>query len=231
MEERALHFSRVTAFEDKFDGALNCVSANDHYDITDEGKIIRIEESSLDSRSALNSETYKGFAKNMHARLLSAIGVSCWQLNQSESHAMWRVFGKSDHGIAIRSTLDGLAGSLTPGAYKLLVGRVRYIDYSSEKIPLDNHVEAFLYKSDHFKDERELRLLCYRSLKDHTGGISFEPLPEAGLLLPVDLTRLVHGILVSPYAPAWFDALVRRTMDRHGLRVPVCLSEIRVRKA
>src|SRR6202453_3018159 len=40
--------------------------------------------------------------------------VNCWHINESESDAMWRLYGLSPEGIAIKSTIDRVASCLDP---------------------------------------------------------------------------------------------------------------------
>jgi hypothetical protein len=107
---------------------FNCLNADDFYDITDEGKIIRIDSSSLDPRSSENSAKFKEFLGRNHQTWLNATGVSCWRIAEGESHAMWRAYLKSDEGVAIESTVDNLIRAVSPGDYKLAIGKVKYIE-------------------------------------------------------------------------------------------------------
>jgi hypothetical protein len=234
IENRAIHFCHVSVFEDKYDGVFNCLNTDDHYDITTEGKIVRIDAASLDSRSAENSARFKEFIALYHQAILRSTGVSCWRLDDHESHAMWRIFVKSDEGVAIESTIGKLTSSVSPGDYRLLLGKVRYIDYAKQKIPITNLMNSFFYKNRYFEHEKELRLLCYRVDGVTPGPVplqNYRPLPAGGLELPVDVSKLIQGIHISPYAPKWFDDLVNRVVQRYGFDIPVYPSIIALRKA
>ena len=41
----------------------------------------------------------------------------------------------------------------------------------------------------------------------------------AGLYLPIALDRLVHGIYIDPYAPEWFEKVVRDVVVRFAPRL------------
>src|SRR6266852_4734933 len=43
---------------------------------------------------------------------LLTIGISCWYLGDTESHAMWQIFGAG--GVAIESTVDKVKKALSP---------------------------------------------------------------------------------------------------------------------
>jgi hypothetical protein len=234
LETSTLHFSDVSAFEDKYDGIYNCLSADDHYDITNKGRIVRVARSAMDSRAAENSARIKELITGLHRLILQATGVSCWRIDDQESHAMWRVFLKSDEGVAIETDLTNLMNAVSRGEYQLSVGKIKYIDYTKEKIPIDNHLQnAFFYKNQYFEHEKELRLICHA-----TDGVTMPPpalpnfrlLPEGGLQLPVDLSKLITAIRVSPYAQKWFVDLVVLVAKRYGLNVPVLPSVVALRK-
>jgi hypothetical protein len=105
IENKAIHFSHVSAFEDMYDGIFNCLNKDDHYDIKTNGKIVRIEAPPPGSRNAENSDRFREFITLYHQVILRATGVSCWRIDDHESHGMWRIFVKSDEGLAIESTL------------------------------------------------------------------------------------------------------------------------------
>lgn len=234
LETTALHFSDVSTFEDKYDGIFNCLSDDDHYDITKEGKIVKVDPSAMNFSAAENSARIKELISRLHRLILRSTGVSCWRIDEQESHAMWRVFLKSDEGVAIETDLTNLMNAVSPGEYQLSVGKIKYIDYTKEKVPIDNHLRnAFFYKNRYFEHEKELRLICHATdgvTKPPPALPNFRPLPEGGLQLPVDLSKLITAIRVSPYAQKWFVNLVVLVVKRYGLNVPVLPSVIALHK-
>jgi len=72
-----------------------------------------------------------------------------------------------------------------------------HIDYSQEKIPIDNLLNAFFYKNKYFEHEKELRLICYILNERMPGPIPLEnpqSIPKNGVDLPVDLSFLITAI-------------------------------------
>lgn len=233
IENKAIHFSHVSAFEDLYDGVFNCLDKDDHYDIKTNGKIVRIETPYPGSRCAEDSDRYKEFITSYHQVILRATGVSCWRIDDHESHGMWRIFVKSDQGVAIESTFEKLTGSISAEEYDLMLGKVKYIDYAKEKIPITDLRNSFFYKNSYFEHEKELRLIGYRIDGVTSGPVTmpnFRPMPAGGLDLPVDVSKLISAIYVSPYAPNWFNDLVGQIVQRYGLDVPVYPSEIKLRR-
>ena len=233
IENKAIHFSHVSAFEDMYDGIFNCLDKDDHYDIKTNGEIVRIEAPFPGSRKAENSDSVKEFITLYHQVILRATGVSCWRIDDQESHGMWRIFVKTDEGLAIESSLEKLTGSVSVEEHRFMLGKVKYIDYAKQKIPIKHLMNAFFYKNRYFEHEKELRLICYRIDGVTSGPVAmpnYRPLPPGGLDLPVDVSKLINAIYVSPYAPKWFGDLVERMLQRYGLDIPVCPSKIVLRR-
>jgi hypothetical protein len=233
LEHKSLHFSRLEIFADKHEGFVNCLTEEDHYDITNAGNIFRIATDQLDDRSRENSAKFKNFAAPWSRALFNATGVNCWRIDCNESHAMWRVFGRTECSVAIQSTVGGLVRSLEPNDHIMFIGSVQYIDYAKTKIPLTNMLNPIFHKSEYFSDERELRLACNKAV--NPGGSDFSvnsyvPMPADGVDLPVRVEALVDTVVVSPYAPNWFLRLVDAVVRRYGLTAPVLPSIIALRK-
>ena len=233
IENKAIHFSDVYAFEDMYDGIFNCLNEDDHYIIQTNGKIVPMAAPSPGSINAENSDRSKELIRLLHQIILRATGVSCWRLDDHESHAMWRIFVRADEGLAIESTLDKLTDSVSAEEYHLIIGKVRYIDYATQKIPITNLMNAFFYKNKYYEHEKELRLICYRIDSDSSDPVAvpnYRPLPAGGLDLRVDVSKLINAIYISPYAPKWFGDLVERMVQRYGLDVPIYSSKIELRR-
>ncbi len=138
--------------------------------------------------------------------------------------AMWQGYGGGAYGVAIQSNF-GLLDSLLPVRFPVsdheepvFIGRVRYLDHSSEAevIPNEGNLYAmFMCKSLAYQHEAEVRAI----FADVMGGWSGTALP--GYLLPIDLQRIVQFVTVSPLAPTWFEELVVSTCSHFGFNFPL----------
>jgi hypothetical protein len=45
-------------------------------------------------------------------------------------------------------------------------------------------------------------------------------------MMPVDLRKLVHAIVPSPFSPPWLLSLLARTLKRYDLDLPIGESEL-----
>jgi hypothetical protein len=233
LEHRCLHFSRLEAFNDKHEGFLNCLTDDDHYDVSDAGNLVRISSHQLDDRSRKNSAEFKHFVSPLSAAIVKATGVHCWRVDCGESHAMWKVFGRTDFSVAIKSTVGSLLRSLQLSEYIMFIGNVQYIDYANTKVPMSNMMNAIFHKSAYFAEERELRLACNKVIDraaPHFLANSYVPMPLDGVDVPVRLDILIDEIVVSPYAADWFVRLVEAVVRRYGLTASVVPSIIALRK-
>lgn len=150
--------------------------------------------------------------------------VNCWHAGDHESMAMWQGYGGGGYGVAIQSTFALLANVL-PAHFQLrdreepvFIGRVRYVDHSSEAETVPNEYNLygmFMGKSVAYRHESEVRAI----FADLVGGWSGTS--SAGHLVPVDVQRMVRSVTVSPLAPAWFEELVLATCSHLGFDLPL----------
>lgn len=139
--------------------------------------------------------------------------VSCWHENESESEALWRLYcPPSSAGVAIRTTFGDLKLAFDEDL-SVTIGRVKYVDFRSQFAGVN---DSIFRKRNSLQHEREVRAVIRER-------------PESGLLgigRPVDLSALVKGVIVSPFAPAWLESLVRDILMRYDIRIPIRSSEL-----
>jgi len=141
------------------------------------------------------------------------VAVNCWHLNDYESAAMWPLYVQGKEGVAIQSTVGRLKRAFDPSTQDVVVGAVRYIDHSTDTIPRNNFLQAFLHKRKSFEHERELRALVF--MPHNRDGVQ-GPVPEDGIDVVVDLRVLVEAVHLAPGSPLWFENTVRSTLKVLG---------------
>ncbi len=153
--------------------------------------------------------------------------INSWNISGHESAAMWKIYLKSDEGVAIQSTYKKLCKSLKAHADdEIYIGKVKYIDYESDIIPYGNSLAPFLYKRKSFEYEQELRALIGKSPQTKGGLDWSRELFEFGQYVSVDLEILLDKIFVSPTAPQWFYELVVSMTDKYDIDVEVKQSSL-----
>ena len=222
LEQGALYFPTAAQCEDPFEGSLSHANAGSTPGVY-EGKV-----------SEEGLRRFRSFIKEMKRFTL----VSCWTIRDEESVAMWRLFTDLTSGIAIKTDVGSLISSITEGNHlELYLGEVQYIDYLSDNIPWNDALTPFIHKLNEFKYESELRVVAQAiPYRDHVAPLppghpadGYEyfkpdltsPLAEESKLIGVNLSALIHEIVVSPMAPPSFLELVRSLTARYELEANV----------
>jgi len=154
--------------------------------------------------------------------LRRCIFINSWHENEHESDAMWKLYLKSDEGIAIQSTFSHLRdcfGNETPNIH---IGRVRYIDYLKDVISEENFFNPFLRKRKSFEHEREVRAIVFAYGKIEDGQPNLPPPAfPTGMPVLVDLDKLIDRIYLAPTSPKWLHELIASVLRKYNLKLKV----------
>lgn len=213
LERRSLFFARADKLGDPFEGshtAENLAAIKQRF------------------HAYTPEETIKGLAiyTDQHRRAVTEMAISSWHMNKHESAAMWKLYLLSHEGLAVQSTFARLADSVNGSPHEVMIGVIKYLDYSREMMPQDNVFWPFLHKRRSFEHESELRALVWRPQEIKVKGGDLEPVIEAGLYVEVDLDTLVENVYVSPTAPGWFRDLVGAVSLKYGLNRTAIRSDL-----
>lgn len=227
LSKKALIFSRVDKFDDPFEGSYSMLSIKmrESYDphITDK------------DRKKI-SELYNKFRAYTF--------VNCWHMNEFESDAMWKLYLKSNDGVAIQSTYNKLIKALNKGKDEpaILVGQVKYIDYENDFMVDHYPIYAYYYKRRSFEHERELRASFTRipaengsfinlaSMKKDDYEIAIDhsiDLDNTVEIIPINLNALIENIYVPPTADDWFKEAIESLLKKFKLNKKVKRSELK----
>jgi hypothetical protein len=215
LDKQALFFARGDTFLDPYEGLYPEGNHGMFFFLfrhLDPGEIEKIWRTTLDARSLVN--------------------INSWHMNSHESAAMWKLYLKSEEGIAIQSTLKQLRDCCTSELpIKVFIGTVQYIDYTSDAMPMDkiirlNIFDPFLYKRMSFEHERELRAAAITTEPPDQVTQFRDYQASGGLYVPVDLKILVEIIYVSPTASKWFFQLVSSVVRKYGLEKQIIQSQL-----
>jgi hypothetical protein len=190
LETESLHFACPRTFEDKFEASLPTVML----------KVFR---------KKLNDLEWEAFKKTVTETKLD-YAINCWHANEYESAAMWKLYLKSNEGIAVQSTYSSLVESIID-TRTVNAGYVQYID--PEKLPVFFST-PFMLKRLSFEHEHEIRLVTGRSAD------------EDNVSIKVDLNILIHKVYVAPDSPDWVCKLVTSVRDRYKLNFEIERSKL-----
>lgn len=139
--------------------------------------------------------------------------VSCWHENETESEALWRLYcPPTTTGVAIRTTFAHLKRAFDEDL-SVRIGRVRYLDFRTQFAGIN---DAILRKRKSLQHEQEVRAVVRKHSEDGSLGI----------VRKVSLPELIVEVVVSPFAPAWFEAIIQDLLKRYEVPVPVRTSEL-----
>lgn len=146
--------------------------------------------------------------------------VNSWHMNEKDSAAMWRLYTSMDESICIASTYADLRDSFPP---EVFLGVVRYIDYEQESFSIQNSFNFVMHKRKSYSHEREVRGVVW--LFDDAIREKFLQ-RENGLIVRLDLGKLIKSVYVCPSATPMFTEVVEGLLKSYGLVVPVLQSEV-----
>ncbi len=159
-----------------------------------------------------------GYCRNMREE----VAINCWHLSEYESAAIWKLYLKSDEGIAIQSTYSRLRQSFI-NSEPIFLGTVTYIDYEKDEMVGGHVFTPHLHKRRSFEHEREVRAIIDKTL---TGDKKNQITIEHGVKIKVDLELLIDKIYVAPNAPNWLSDLVEAVVNRYGYNFKVVHSDL-----
>ena len=143
---------------------------------------------------------------------------------------MWKIYLKSDEGVAVQSTLRGLRDCFDRGPdFLVSIGEIQYIDYEKDPImDLSNAFAPFLYKRVSFEYEKEIRAVAIKQSRYEDGKYYWDTreIEQPGIRVPVDLNCLIERIYVSPTGQPWFTKLVASVCQRYKIPKEVVQSPL-----
>ena len=226
IERNALFFVRADKFEDPYEGVFP------------KGNLLELEQivGSQTQDPIILQNIHKVYTQIKDA---GHILCNCWHDNTCESEAMWKVYSKNEDSIVIKTNVKSLKNSLL-GTENVYIGKVNYIDYDGLQPVFEKIISVYtqyLHKRKSFEHEHEVRAIIDRDalMESHGGKDSFNSMKldpftgkwthkeicKIGLHYAVDVSTLIHEIIVSPYSNENFTDLVKLVRDRYGLNFPV----------
>lgn len=224
LDKRKLHFTRIDQLDDRFEGSLpkskeqfRPIPSFEHLEGIYPDSIIERLKKSPSQMELLRKLAY----------------ICSFHLNEYESAALWRLYLKSNEGVAFQTTVKQLIKSFNfDDKYDVLLSKVKYIDYSpntSDTIPIEKNVYyQILHKRTSFEYEKELRAFVVfpPDLRPRKGGPFNPEKTPKGIFVPVDLDSLLLDIRVAPTSNNWFKELVQSMLDNFGLNLEVKQSSL-----
>jgi len=169
-----------------------------------------------------------GRIPDLRKDLIRQTFVSCWHQNEYESAAMWKLYLKSDEGVAIGTTCDRLSRCFRDGTtYNVFIGAVQYLDYARNLISDRNVLLPLFIKRCSFSHENEVRAIINPFFQTPPQpDVSPELEQPSGLALKIDVDLLIEYVYVAPGTPDWVMDAVQSILDRFSLNRTVQRSSL-----
>jgi hypothetical protein len=227
LDKRALFFCRTDKLGDPFEGSYTKV------DIERRSAMYKKRLDSLPAQLQPFRDVFEREPENWGEflkMLRKHVYVNCWHKNDYESAAMWRLYLKSNEGIAIESTFNKLRQCFKEKTPDIHIGMVQYIDYKNDIISKQNLFYPYLYKRKSFEHEKELRAVIIHIdfMQTPEGPLDIsKPAFEDGMNVSIaDLDLLINKIYLAPTSPEWQFDLVRSITNKYGLANKVFKSDL-----
>jgi hypothetical protein len=217
LQHQSLFFARLDQLGDPYEGYYTRIHSGG------EDAFAQNILASLTGKPAPTVEQLKSMYKHMlklFAVSRTQYFISSWHMNERDSAAMWRLYTSLDESICIKATYANLCDALP---LQVRVGVVQYIDYEKELFPILNGLNFVMHKRESYAHEQEVRAVVWAEESDVKSKFIEK---HTGLIVPVDLSKMVEAIYVSPSAKPMVRDVVEGLVQTYGLNARVLQSEV-----
>jgi hypothetical protein len=158
-----------------------------------------------------NERLTNGFsesAKTFNMKIKRSTVINCWHINNNESDAMWRIYLKTNDGVAIQTNPMKLEYALIETQENICASKVRYIDYDTQvwydKIEFPHRERSsftpIIHKRKEFQHESEFRLFyeISDSMSDNYGKYWESQENKSGKFIKIDVNELIEKVVFPP---------------------------------
>lgn len=201
LENQSLFFCRADKFSDPFEGSIPRLEAE--YRIQTYKNNAKYFQRGYNEEQALKN--ISGMQAT-HQKFKRGAIVNCWHINKSESDAMWRLYLKSNDGVAIQSTKERIEKTIGNTIEEISLSKVRYLDYEKDiwyhnvNYPHKayNLITPLFHKRIEFIHEQEFRLFIL--IQDAINNENYwgNEAIEKGKFIKVDLLSLIENVYLPP---------------------------------
>lgn len=238
LKNKALYFSRSDLLDDPFEGTLPTQNTEEYK--SDPGDVQLPQKATIIKYADRKTADWTTINLRSRVRTFQRIShLNCWHVMPHESVAMWKANTNSPSAVAIKSRASKLRESFSSfKSNDVFIGKVKYIDYETERIPDENVLYSFAYKRNGFKHENELRAVITSLPLDgypefvgkmvgQTISFDWESQPP-GMYVPINVDKLINDIHLSPSVPRWYKPLLDDLVSKYGYDFSVCTSSLAV---
>lgn len=202
IQTNQLWFSHTSKFQDPYEGRYSRSVAEEI-----QREKWGIEEPSDDDTEFFLEDDYDDY-------------VSCWNMKEGQSVALWEMYVEGKDGVAVKSTVGELRESIvglpeTTFDHRIESGKVEYHITGDE--PRGPYAPIYT-KRDIFDFEEEYRIVVtsFESLENvELDGVRIKP--KVGIGLEIDPGILIDKVYISPGAGEYLEDVIEGLRSDYGL--------------
>jgi hypothetical protein len=224
MTRGALPLTRISLFDDPYEGSY----PKKYLEVEREALVRAFGERLVPKEYKEDPGRFLKKSREMAEDFRRNHFVSCWHASSFESEAMWRLYSSYHKGVAIETDLQSLIEELPPEydhktrhRSPIGIGEMHYIDFESpdmrQYVPSLTIVRQWQWKRKAFSFENEVRIHTF--VPCGYGNEKEGVVPEVEgdcILLTVDLSRVIHRIVIAPKSPSWYRELISSVIHKYG---------------
>jgi len=147
--------------------------------------------------------------------------LDCWHKNSDENFAMWKIYGKTDNSIAIKTSVKKLKNIYNnkekSDCYLAEVLYYNFDDYNISKLT-NIDLLPFIRKPDFFYYEEEIRGIIQWGGMPGVEYPLFETIPFTKRSEHFELSDFVDEIVICPYSSDWLLKLIEKLLREKGIK-------------
>lgn len=201
IQTNQLWFSHTSKFDDPYEGRYSKAVAEE----------IQKEKWGIENPSDEDSEFFIEDDADDY--------VSCWNMKDSQSVALWELYVGENNGVAIKSTVEDLKRAIVELPEEQLEHQMEFgeVEYHITGEEPRGYYAPIFTKRDIFGFEQEYRavLTVFDSLDDvEIDGVKIKP--NVGIGLEIDPNTLINEVYISPGASGYLQDVVERLQSDYG---------------
>lgn len=203
------HYFSLSKFLGFIDGSSIYLCRHDKFDDGFEGSLSVMDKRYFDRMNP-------GLHEYITGDKMGCFYYNCWTQSDIDEYVLWNTYASLQDGIAVRSTVERLIGSLDVDKENdVYISDVQYIDYSKDYTfrktgGVVNILAPHFTKRDYFASEKELRVMHVNP----TGKFDTSP---KGIEVRVDLQKLIDKVYVAPFSFEWLKTVIANILKKYGL--------------
>jgi hypothetical protein len=211
LQTNSLWFSHHSNFEDPYDGRYSEVTVDQIRSDYDELGLDTPD--SIDEDSTLDYDNY----------------VSCWNIKEEQSVALWDMYFDGEVGVVIKTTVNALVNSVASEddlshSFNFMSGKVEYCSVENEP---RGYYGPIFSKRPIFDFENEYRMVFTASRSQSEDTLEDRSTSSSkGIPVPVDVEALVDEVYVSPKAGGYVRSVIENLADDYELDIDIRQSSL-----